>query len=82
VFNLRHRGSIHTDIWRGTAAQLAEKRHVAVFPVNGWLRMRKHLNRYNSRIRYSLVVTIRTASQSIDIYTPVVAQIGIPVPVS
>jgi hypothetical protein len=81
-FNLRHRGSIHTDTWRGTAAQLAEKNHIAVFPVNGWWRVRKHLARYNSRIRYSLVVTIRTAAQAIDIYTPVAAQISIPVPVS
>lgn len=81
-FNLRHRGSVHTDTWRGTAAQLAEKNHLAVFPVNGWWRMRKHLSRYNSRIRYSLVVTIRTSAQAIDIYTPVAAQIGIPVTVS
>lgn len=81
-FNLRHRGSIHTDTWRGTAAQLAEKSHVAVFPVNGWWRLRKHLNRYNSRIRYSLVVTIRTPAQAVDIYTPVAAQIGIPITIT
>lgn len=81
-FNLRHRGSIHTDTWRGTAAQLAEKGHLAVFPVNGWWRMRKHLNRYKSRIRYSLVVTIRTPAQAVDIYTPVAAQIGIPITIT
>jgi hypothetical protein len=80
--NLRHRGSVHTDTWRGTAAQLAEKNHLAVFPVNGWWRMRKHLNRYNARVRYSLVVTIQTPAQAVDIYTPIAAQIGIPVSAS
>ncbi|MGB7748303.1 MAG: hypothetical protein WBN75_13565 [Verrucomicrobiia bacterium] len=79
--NLRHRGSIHTDTWHGTAAQLAEKSHIAVFPVNGWWRLRKHLKRYDSHIRYSLVVTIRTSAQNIDIYTPIETQIRIAIPV-
>ena len=81
-FNLRHRGSIHSDIWRGSAAALAEKNHIAVFPVNGWWRIRKHLRKYNSRLRYSLIVTIRTPEQNIDIYTPIITQISVPVTVA
>jgi len=59
----------------------AEKSHVAILPVNGWWRLRKHLSRCNSRIRYSLVVTIRTSPQAIDVYTPVAAQISVPITV-
>jgi hypothetical protein len=81
-YNLRHRGSVHSDTWRGTAAQLAEKNHIAVFPVNGWWRVRKHLNRHDARVRYALVVTIRTPAQAIDIYTSVAAQIGVPAAIS
>ena len=32
----RDRGSIHSDIWRGTAADLAERDAIGVFPVGGW----------------------------------------------
>jgi Subtilase family len=81
-FNLRHRGSVHSDTWRGTAAQLAEKNHIAVFPVNGWWRIRKHLRRFDARLRYALVVTIQTPAQGIDIYTPVAAQIAVPITIA
>ena len=69
--DLRSRGSIHSDYWRGTAVALAEKGHIAVFPVNGWWRERKHLKRWDRQARYSLIVTIKTPSEEIDIYTPV-----------
>jgi hypothetical protein len=68
---LRSRGSIHSDYWRGTAVALAEKGHIAVFPVSGWWRERKHLKRWDRKARYSLIVTIKTPSEEIDIYTPV-----------
>lgn len=69
--DLRSRGSIHSDYWRGTAAALAEKGHIAVFPVSGWWMERKHLKRWDRKARYSLIVTIKTPSEEIDIYTPV-----------
>ena len=78
---LRHRGSIHSDIWSGTAAELAEKNHVAVFPLNGWWRSRKHLKQYNRRLRYALVVTIRTPAVGVDLYTPIETQIRTVVPI-
>lgn len=75
----RHRGSIHSDIWLGTAVELAEKNHIAVIPVSGWWRERKRLGRVNSQLRYALVVTIRTPPNQVDIYTPVATEIGVPV---
>src|SRR6185436_5211621 len=58
--NLRGKGSLHHDRWRGTAAELAQRSHVAVYPVIGWWRERQALGRSESRARYALVVTIRT----------------------
>lgn len=70
---LRTRGSLHSDIWRGTAAELAEKGFVAVYPVSGWWRDLKRQERWDSVTRYSLVVTIQTqeVDVDVDIYTPI-----------
>ena len=69
--DLRRRGSIHSDTWTGTAAQLALMEHLIVFPVNGWWRLRPQHKRYNHRIRYSLVVTLETIGVDLDIFTPI-----------
>ena len=75
----RNRGSIHSDWWTGTAADLAERGFLAIFPVSGWWKERLHLDR--RPVRYSLIVTIKTPETSVDIYTPVATQIGVTVPV-
>lgn len=72
-------GSIHSNIWRGTAADLAQRGHIAVYPTLGWWRTRARERRYGNSVHYSLIVTIRTPDQEIDIYTPVANQIGLPV---
>lgn len=74
---LRHRGSIHSDRWRGTASALAERNMIAVFPVVGWWRERHHLGRWGRAARYSLIVTIRTPTEETDIYTPVANEVGV-----
>ncbi len=74
----RTRGSIHSDIWFGTAAELAQMGQLAVYPVAGWWKTRDHLKRWDSIARYSLVVTIATKAIDIDIYTPVNNLILIP----
>jgi hypothetical protein len=77
----RNVGSIHSDIWTGTAAQLALSNLIAVHPAVGWWRERHHLNRYDKQTRYSLIVSFSLPGQDIDIYTPVAVQLGIPVSV-
>jgi hypothetical protein len=76
-YSLRSRGSIHSDTWKGPAVTLAEKGFVAVFPVSGWWRERTHLGRYANRARYSLIVSIKTPPQTVDIYTPVAVTIPV-----
>ncbi|RJP58782.1 MAG: peptidase S8 [Candidatus Auribacter fodinae] len=83
----RDKGSIHSDIWRGYATDLATSNMIAIYPISGWWKERAYLQEYNNTTRYSLVVSIRTPEtyieqgisipQAIDIYTPVVNQIKI-----
>jgi hypothetical protein len=79
--NNRNVGSIHSDVWEDTAINLSESNFIGVYPVVGWWRERKNLNKYNSRIRYSLVVTIETPNTDVDLYTPIVTRIATRVPV-
>lgn len=68
---LRDKGCIHKDIWEGSAADLATRNKIAVYPIGGWWKNRKKLARYRNSINYSLVMTIETPSLDTDIYTPV-----------
>jgi hypothetical protein len=79
---LRHLGSVHSDWWTGSAAACAEKNMIAVHPVIGWWRERHHLGRWDRRARYSLIVTIRTPEQDIDIYMPVATEIAAQIAIS
>ena len=47
--DLRSRGSVHSDIWTGTAADLADRGCIAVYPVIGWWRERHQLGRWNRK---------------------------------
>jgi hypothetical protein len=77
----RDTGSIHSDIWKGSAAALADSNLVAIYPVIGWWRERPHLGKWNKSTRYSLIISIETPDEEVDIYTPVATQIGISTPV-
>jgi hypothetical protein len=84
--NYRHRGSLHQDIWRGNAVDLASRGFIAVYPSNGWWRTRPAQERFDLPARYSLVITIRAPETVVDLYTPiaqqVAAKVGVPVVVS
>jgi len=75
----RHKGSIHQDTWEGTAADLASRGLLAVYPAMGWWRTRPKLERYDLPARYSLIISIRTPQTDIDLYNAVAAQIVTPV---
>lgn len=73
--DIRSLGSIHSDCWEGTAADLAERGFVGVYPVIGWWKERHQLGRWGRMARYSLVVTIKTPETTMDIYNPVATMI-------
>jgi hypothetical protein len=68
---MRDAGSVHSDLWRGTAADLATRDAIAVFPVSGWWKEKPALERYDRRARYSMIVSIHAPGAAVDIYTPV-----------
>lgn len=64
-------GSLHCDVWTGPAAELAARGLIAVYPVSGWWRYRKKLNRLESETRYSLVVSIVSDDVDVKLYTEI-----------
>lgn len=76
---LHTKGSIHRDFWIGSGADLALRNRIAIRPGVGWYRTRKRLAKYDDLVRYSLIVSIETAENDVDIYTPVLNQIPIPI---
>jgi hypothetical protein len=72
-------GSIHSDYWEGTAADLATCHFIAVYPVIGWWRERKHLGQVDNTTRYSLIISLETPLEEIELYTTVKNMIEIPI---
>ncbi len=80
---IRNKGSVHSDTWCGSAADLAERDAIAVFPTVGWWRDNPSKERWNSSARYSLIVSIKAPPTSIeipnlevDIYTSVANEVA------
>lgn len=67
-------GSLHTDIWTGSAVDLASKGSIAIYPVAGWWKNRRAYDQSELGVEYSLVVSIE--APEVDIYTPVAQQIS------
>jgi hypothetical protein len=70
-------GSLHCDIWRGPAADLAARGKIAVYPVGGWWRDRLRLGRYSAKTRYSLAVSITSEEQDVQLYSEIANIISI-----
>ncbi len=77
----RHKGSLHSDIWRGSAADLASRGILAIYPALGWWKTRPRLERYDKPARYALIVSIRAPEVDVDLYNAVANQIATSVPV-
>jgi hypothetical protein len=72
-------GSLHTDFWTGTAADLARRGVLAVFPVAGWWKELKGRDHSDRGARYALIVSIETQVAGVDLWTPVAQEVGIPI---
>jgi hypothetical protein len=79
---VRDVGSIHSDYWRGTAVDLAQRSAIGVYPIGGWWKENPVHQRYKRSVRYSLIVSIRAVNGSVDIYTPVRVQITTPIEIA
>lgn len=58
---LRNRGSLHADIWEGTATELAARDVILVYPTGGWWRKNVTQGHVGEAVRYSLIASIRAA---------------------
>ncbi len=67
----RHRGSLHSDTWKGTAAELASRGVIAVYPVSGWWKTRPKLERFDQTVRYSLIVSILAPEVEVELYSAI-----------
>ena len=79
---IRDVGSIHSDYWWGTAADLAQRSAIGVYPVGGWWKENQAYHRYDRTVRYALIVSIRAVNGTVDIYTPVRVQIAAPIAIT
>jgi hypothetical protein len=75
---IRDVGSIHSDLWTGSAAELSRRNALAVYPIAGWWKEKPQLQRYDRDVRYSLCITLR-ALEAQDIYTPIATSLEVPV---
>ena len=71
-------GSIHSDLWIGPAAELAEMGEIAVYPVSGWWKERPKLDQSEMGVDYSLIISLETECE-VDLWTPVHTEIANPV---
>jgi hypothetical protein len=77
----RSLGSLHGDMWEGTAAELADCGVLAVYPVGGWWKANNQRSRTDIQVRYCLLVSLQTPAVGVDLYTPIATQIRIPIPI-
>lgn len=75
----RNRGSLHSDIWDGTAAELAARGRVAIFPVTGWWKELKARDKSSLGAPYALLLSIESPVEDVDLWTPVANQVGLPI---
>ncbi|MDB5610116.1 MAG: hypothetical protein JWP25_7016 [Bradyrhizobium sp.] len=64
-------GSLHCDIWRGHAVDLALHDAIAIYPVGGWWKSHVGQRRMTDRGRYALILSIAAPGQSVDLSTEV-----------
>jgi len=71
----RSRGTVQSDRWIGTAAELATRRSLAVYPVKGW--WYSDLTKHPVQgVPFSLIVTILSEDVSIDVYNPIILSVS------
>ncbi|TFD79213.1 S8 family peptidase [Cryobacterium fucosi] len=75
----RHLGSLHQDEWHGTGAELAHCNNVAVYPVGGWWKNNHRVDRRDTPVRYSLLLSLQTKEQGVDLYAPIATQLHVPI---
>lgn len=69
-------GSLHCDLWRGHAIDLAGHDAIAVYPVGGWWKSHLGQHRMEDKARYSLVISISAKGLAVDLHTEVASLVA------
>lgn len=77
IGNSSSKGSIRKDFITLSGREMSERNCLAVFPRNGWYKNLKRQNKFNQKVRYSLIINIETDETAVDLYTPVINQIAV-----
>jgi hypothetical protein len=78
--NQRNTGSLHQDIWEGSGSDLAATGGlIAVHAVGGWWKNNKRKDRVELPVRYALVVSLKTKTADVDLYTPISTELQVPI---
>ncbi|MFF0136425.1 S8 family peptidase [Streptomyces sp. NPDC005227] len=75
----RNRGSLHADIWHGTATELADCGALAVYPAGGWWKYNNRADRVGTPVNYALLVSLATPEVTADLYTPTAVMLNVPI---
>ncbi|QMI44680.1 S8 family peptidase [Burkholderia sp. MBR-1] len=79
---LRTKGSVHSDVWTGSATDLAAKSQIAVYPVGGWWKDWADAAQWDNDVRYSLVISLELPIDvDTDIYQPIAQALEVPISV-
>ena len=70
-------GSLHCDLWRGPAIELAGHDAIAVYPVGGWWKSHVGQKRVTDKARYSLLISISAPGQAVDLYSEIATQVEV-----
>lgn len=74
----RSRGTVQSDRWHGTAAELATRRSLAVYPIKGW--WYSDLTQHpNQEVPFSLIASILSEDVSVDVYNPIMLSASVSV---
>lgn len=68
-------GSLHSDKWTGPAVDLLSRNIICIKPVGGWWKNRAKADVRSQKARYSLILSLRSQDNEIDLYTPISALI-------
>lgn len=71
--NATQAGSLHCDLWRGRAIDLALHDAIGVYPVTGWWKTHPGQKRFNDKGRYALVVSISAPGHNVDMHAEISA---------
>lgn len=69
--NAMEAGSLHCDLWRGRAIDLALHDAIGVYPVTGWWKTHPGQKRFNDKGRYALVISISAPGNNVDMYSEI-----------